>query len=87
MGMLQEQVIESLTNHTPTPTQVLAIENLRRIGKTLGWHFEMSCPPSRERSLAVTKLEESIMWAVKSIVLPRNSQSFGKADSGEGSKQ
>jgi len=25
------------------------------------------CPPSRERSLALTKLEEAGMWAVKSI--------------------
>lgn len=26
-----------------------------------------SCPPSREASLAKTKLEESIMWAVKGV--------------------
>lgn len=31
--------------------------------------IDLKCPPSREKSLAVTKLEECVMWAVKAIEL------------------
>lgn len=40
---------------------------IRSIASDLLASIEGKCPPSRERSLAVTKLEECVMWAVKSI--------------------
>ena len=69
---LTDQINESLTNHSPTADEIGDIESIRTIGKSLGFQFNRYCPDSRERSIAVTKLEEAIMWAVKSIVLPRN---------------
>lgn len=42
---------------------------IRSIASDLLRSIEGKCPPSRERSLAVTKLEECVMWAVKSIAL------------------
>ncbi len=77
MGHLHDQIKLSLTNHTPTPEQVEQIEALRVIGKALGFKIEECCPNTRERSLAVTKLEECIMWAVKSIVMPQPQIIFG----------
>lgn len=61
----------SLTNHKPTEETVTKIERLRSDAKRLGLAIFRECPPSRERSLAITALEESVMWGVKSIVLPR----------------
>lgn len=37
---------------------------------TLAERIMKSCPPSRERSLALTKLEEAVMWA--KIAIARN---------------
>lgn len=62
-------VNESLTNQTPNVGQVERIENVRWAAKTLAQRIIHNSEPSRQRSLAVTKLEESIMWAVKGIVL------------------
>ena len=62
----------SLTNHPPPQQAMVAIEALRADAKTFGERLIRSCPDSRERSLALTALEESVMWAVKSLVLPES---------------
>ncbi|MDV3426655.1 MAG: hypothetical protein LIR50_05630 [Bacillota bacterium] len=40
---------------------------LRNKAKELAYEIERLCPNSREKSLAMTKLEESTMWANASI--------------------
>jgi hypothetical protein len=62
-------LVKSLTNHTPGDIQLTFIELIREHAKTLGAGIIVSQGSSRERSLALTKLEECIMWAVKGIVL------------------
>ena len=59
----------SLTNITPTPEAIGDIEEVRVWAKTLGAKIIDLCPDTRERSLALTHLEETVMWAVKSLVL------------------
>ena len=59
----------SLTNQAPTGEQVRRIEALREDARSLGAEIINLCPDTRERSLALTHLEETVMWAVKSIVL------------------
>lgn len=49
------------------PSQQSRYENLRHTAKGLAQYVLAACPESRERSLALTKLEESIMWANASI--------------------
>lgn len=66
-----EELVASLTNHSPNGRQIDSIEELRAIAKTYGSLIIRDTPMSREQSLALTKLEESVMWAVKAIVLPR----------------
>lgn len=64
-----ERLLESLTNITPNADQVERIEEIRLSAKSmLGWIMG-GCPLSRERSLALTHLEDMTMWAVKSIVM------------------
>lgn len=67
--MLLERLLNSLTNHTPTPEAIDRIDHIRAAGKVLALEIAKHCPDSRERSLAATHLEETVMWAVKSIVL------------------
>ena len=61
----------SLTNHKPSPEAVVQVERLREAAKVLAVAVYRECPESRERSIAITKLEETVMWAVKSSVMPR----------------
>jgi chaperonin cofactor prefoldin len=59
----------SLTNHTPEAREIEAIEEIRQMAKDLGEEIIMRSRPSREQSLALTKLEEVTMWAVKGVIL------------------
>ena len=43
------------------------IQLVRETAMDLGHIILQYCPDSRERSLALTRLEEALMWAVKSI--------------------
>ena len=63
------QLMRSLTNQTPSEHQINRIENFRWAAKALGDMILAVAEPSREQSLALTHLEETVMWAVKAIVL------------------
>lgn len=43
------------------------IDNCKNSASDLLAEIERSCPNSREKSIAITKIEEAIMWASKSI--------------------
>ena len=63
-----KQLMHNLTNH-PT-NDVLTVERfelLRQCAKDLGAAILDFCPETRERSLALTKVEGTVMWAVASI--------------------
>jgi len=66
---LLARIERSLTNVTPTMEGIRKIERIRDLGKLLGGAIVADCPLSREQSLALTHVEEAVMWAVKSIVL------------------
>lgn len=57
----------NMTNQSPDEEQIQRIERLRGTAKQLASMIYVNCPRSRERSLAVTGLEETLMWAVASI--------------------
>lgn len=58
-------------NHKPSEAGLASIERIRLDVNELHTLIEQACPQSRERSLALTHLEEVCMWAVKAIVLNR----------------
>lgn len=78
---LHERLDVSLTNQAPDPRLLPRIEHLRSLGKGLGAAVIDLVPGSREQSLALTHLEETIMWAVKGLVL--NQGAAGAAEVGE----
>ena len=57
----------NFTYHAPVGDQQERYQDLRDYAKGLAKKITSSCPESRERSLALTKLEESVMWANASI--------------------
>ena len=60
------------TTFEPHPMGAGAINAANRVRETaeeMEAVIALSCPPSRERSLAMTKLEECCMWAVKSLAV------------------
>lgn len=42
---------------------------VRRMARNLARHIDMNVADGREKSLALTKLEESVMWANRGISL------------------
>lgn len=62
-----EQLHHNLTNHAPSDSMIPRFEGVRGAAKDLGSVILTLCPPSRERSLALTQLEQTVMWAVASI--------------------
>lgn len=65
------QLARSLTNQSPDAEQIGRIENIRAAAKAYGDTILDLSRPSREQALALTRLEESVMWSVKAIVLEK----------------
>ncbi len=64
---MSDQIENSFTYHAPKEGQPEKYELLRAKAKELAYLIDELCPNSREKSLAMTKLEESSMWANASI--------------------
>ena len=59
---------KNLTNHAPADEDVIdRFETIRETAKVLASRIDARCPESREKSLAFTNLEQTVMWAVASI--------------------
>jgi len=66
--MLDDQDIEKrFTYHTPTADQPEKYGRIRDEAKALAVTLNDLCPPSRELSVALTALEDSVMWANAAI--------------------
>lgn len=57
----------NFTYHSPHDDQVARYTSIREIAKGLAMFINDHCPASREQSLALTKLEECVMWANAAI--------------------
>lgn len=77
MGMTKEELNDKtkatdpdiekrFTYHSPKEKEQ-RFQTLRNNAKSLAYEIKKQCPDSRERSLALTKLEEVVMWANASI--------------------
>jgi hypothetical protein len=66
--MLKDDIEQRFTYHPPQSDQIkAAFVALREDAKSYAHLVNRLCPESREKSLAVTKLEEVVMWANASI--------------------
>lgn len=53
----------------PNETGIQLIEDIRISAKKFEESIRALCPQSREASLALTNLEQSVMWATKAICI------------------
>ena len=60
---------ETFKQHKMSFEQIGASTFIRDAAEALETMILEECPNSREKSLAITKLEECVMWANKSIAL------------------
>lgn len=53
----------------PTPEQLEALQGLARGGQILRDVIDVAAPtPSRDKSLAITNLEQALMWAERAVL-------------------
>lgn len=50
-----------------TDDEIDTIDAIKNAGQALADTIETNAAPGRERSLAITKTEEAVMWAVKGV--------------------
>ena len=62
-----KQIQSNFTYHAPKPGQPEKYTVIRDTAKALAMLLNDNCPDSREKSLAITKLDECVMWANASI--------------------
>ena len=67
--MTTEQIQNIFTYHRPIGNQPTRYEDLRDHAKRLAFLIERHCPESREKALAITHLQQAIMWANASIAI------------------
>ena len=71
---MQKRLDNDFTYHPPFGDQVERYTQIRNEGKNFAELCAASCPESRELSVALTKIEEAVMWANSAIA--RNEKEF-----------
>jgi hypothetical protein len=61
------QIENNFRYHAPKEGQLEKYQAIREIAKELAYLIDELCPNSREKSMAFTNLEQSVMWANASI--------------------
>ncbi|MDC3412523.1 DUF7681 family protein [Terrihalobacillus insolitus] len=64
---MSKQIENNFKYRSPKEGQVELYTEIREQAKQLALYIDIHCPNSREKSLAITKLEEAVMWANASI--------------------
>jgi hypothetical protein len=65
--MDHNDIANRFTYHPPTDGQPALYENVRATAKRLAEDINAWCPDGREKSLAITHLEEVVFWANAAI--------------------
>lgn len=62
-----EQIENNFKYHSPKDGQPEKYNAIREKAKELAYLIDKKCPNSREKSVAITNLETTVMWANASI--------------------
>jgi hypothetical protein len=63
----EETIVKGFHYHATKGDQSERYEEINAAAKNLAEVINQNCPPSREKSLAITSLQESKMWANAAI--------------------
>ena len=69
---VQETLDKNFKYHPPKPDQIPRYERIRELAKEFAKELYSMTPSSREQSLAMTHLEDCVMWANASIARNEN---------------
>ena len=61
------EIENRFTYHAPKEGQAERYVTLREAARDMAALIDLECPDSREKSLAITALEECVMWANSAI--------------------
>lgn len=64
---VNQQFENNFSYHAPKNGQTERYELIREKAKQLAYLIDGNCPNSREKSLAITNLEQAMMWANAAI--------------------
>ena len=67
MAIDEKELDNRFTYHAPKGNQQSRYENIRKQGRDFVNAIVLQSPESREQSLALTKIEEAVMWANAAI--------------------
>ena len=67
--MTTDQIENIFTYHAPSTNQIGRYQDLRDMARELAFTINALCPESREKSIAITKLQEAIQMANASIAI------------------
>jgi len=76
----RETRARNFKHHAPSFDQKHRYTNIRSAASDLASMLNTHCPPSRELSLAMTKLEEAVLWANASIARNEAADESGEPD-------
>lgn len=60
---------EIFTYHSPSSDQAITYQKLREQARELAHSINDLCPESREKSLAITNLQQAVMFANASVAI------------------
>lgn len=66
--MPEDYIDKPFAYHEPSQDGLERITLIRKKYSEVKKLLESTCPPSRQLSVAITELETSAMWAIKSVV-------------------
>ena len=69
--LTHEQIEDRFKYHSVDDDQIRTMATIREVTTGLAVIINERCPSGREKSLALTKLEECAMWANKSIAMQK----------------
>lgn len=67
--MTSEQIANIFTYHKPFGNQPTRYELLRSQARELAETINLAAPESREKALALTNLQQAVMWANAAIAI------------------
>jgi hypothetical protein len=65
---IEDNMKKAYAYHKPSPAGLAIIKTIRNAFSQLHETLDTLCPNSREKSVALTNLETTAMWAIKSVV-------------------